>query len=63
MKNQKPKDQPIKTVATFSFTANGVAPTNRVFTFNIEAKDETEARKVLAADLGKIINDLTIGIV
>lgn len=57
----KPKKQPaISTKATFSFTAAGVPPLNRIFTFNIEAKDEEEAKKLLAADLGKIINDLTM---
>lgn len=63
MKNQKAKEAPIKTVATFSFTATGIAPLNRIFTFNIEAKNEEEARKALAADLGKVINDLTMDVI
>ena len=58
MSEKKPQEKAISTKATFTFTASGVAPLNRVFTFNIEAKDEKEAIKLLAADLGKIINDL-----
>lgn len=58
MKNNSKKEPVIKTTATFSFQATGLAPLNRVFTFNIEAKNEEEARKQLAGDLAKVISDL-----
>lgn len=63
MKNQKTKEPAIKTTATFTFHAVGIAPGNRAFTFNIEAKNEEEARKALAADLGKVINDLAMDVI
>lgn len=62
-KNQPKNPAPITTVATFAFAAVGVPPLNRSFNFSIEAKNEEEARKFLAADLGKIINDLTMDVI
>lgn len=60
MKDQSTKKEPpIATKITFTFSAFGVMPYNRNFNFNIEAADENEARTFLAADLEKIIKDLT----